>query len=98
MSASELVSMKIMPFVLSWLMISCRESTRLSELKLLRGLGWWSQFKLHVHQKMCVYCKYYENQSLLIDQALQKPDAPLLYKLDEASKEKIKARLSEKRD
>jgi hypothetical protein len=97
MSAIELVSMKTMPFVLSWLMISCRESTRLSEIKLLRGIGWWDGIKLTVHQKMCVYCKYYENQSLLIDKALQNQDSPLLFKLDEASKSKIKERLSEKK-
>lgn len=88
--------MKIPAVLLSWLLISCRESTRLSELKLLGRLGWWQGIQLRLHQKLCVYCKYYKNQSLLIDQALQRPEAPLMYKLDEASKAKIKQRLAEK--
>ncbi len=88
--------MKIPSFVLSWMMISCRESTRLSELKLLRGISSWEQSKLSLHQKMCVYCKYYENQSALIDKALQHPASPVLFKLDQASKNKIKHRISEK--
>lgn len=90
--------MKIPSFALSWLMISCRESTRLSELKLLRGISWWEQSKLSLHQKMCVYCKYYENQSALIDKALHHPDSPVLFKLDEVSKDKIKALISEKKE
>jgi len=82
--------MKIKQIVLAWLMISCRESTRLSEIKLSLGINSWLQFKLSLHQRLCVYCKYYENQSLLIDQALARQDAPVIFKLDDASKEKIK--------
>ncbi|GEM_PF-1809909 len=88
--------MKINLSFLTWLKISCRESTRLTELKLSVGIHWWLQIKLRVHQRMCVVCKYYEQQSLLIDKALQHQNAPQIYKLDEASKAKIRQLIAKK--
>lgn len=75
------------------LMISCRESTLLTERKLSTGLGLWEQLKLNIHQRLCSYCKNYEDQSRLIDKVLQSEKAPLIFKIDAETKQLIQQKI-----
>lgn len=82
-----------MNILLKTLMISCKESTLLTERKLSTGLGWYARIKLSLHQRLCAYCKYYEDQSVLIDKALQSDHAPVIFKIDAETKQKIHQRI-----
>ncbi|MFN3529286.1 MAG: hypothetical protein ACK417_05135 [Bacteroidia bacterium] len=76
--------------------IHCLEATRLVERMLTTGISWHQKWRLRWHQRLCAYCKNYENQSRLIDRALQSTDAPSVFKLDEASKLRILNALEKK--
>jgi hypothetical protein len=83
-----------MNVLLKTLMISCKESTLLTERKLSDGLGGWDRIKLALHQRLCAYCKNYEDQSRLIDEALQSEHAPVIFKIDAATKEQIQGKIN----
>lgn len=85
-----------MNILLKPLLISCRESTRLSERKLLIGLTLLEKIRLRLHQRLCAVCKNYEDQSRIIDKALQQENAPLLYRIDPETKERILTKIKTK--
>jgi hypothetical protein len=58
--------------MLKYLSISCEKATALVEVKNAFGLSIWNRYRLHLHQKVCVMCKQYEDQSKLMDAYLKK--------------------------
>ncbi len=58
--------------MMKYLMLSCREATRLTEKKLTLGkLSFLDNIQLAMHLRMCDRCKRYAEQSAGIEAALQ---------------------------
>lgn len=57
---------------MKFLMLSCKEATRLTEQKLFEGnLSMVKECQLRMHLKMCDACKRYAEQSKLVDRAFR---------------------------
>lgn len=78
----------------SFFQLNCQQATVLVERKLSRGISLWEQLRLRWHQRLCAYCKNYEDQSALIEKALQQSDKPV-FKLPTNTKATIKRKISE---
>jgi len=59
--------------MMKYLMLSCREATRLTEKKLTVGkLSFWGNLQLAMHIRMCDRCQRYAGQSAVIEKALHR--------------------------
>lgn len=78
----------------SFFQLNCLQATVLVERKLSGGISLWEQLRLRWHQRLCAYCKNYEDQSALIEKALQQIDKPV-FKLPANTKATIKRKINE---
>lgn len=78
----------------SFFQLNCQQATVLVERKLSGGISLWEQLRLRWHQRLCAYCKNYEDQSALIEKALQQSEKPT-FKLPEDSKVLIRKKILE---
>jgi hypothetical protein len=58
--------------MLKLFMLSCEKATALVEKKRTLGLSFLERYRLNLHQKVCGMCQHYEQQSVLIDQYIEK--------------------------
>lgn len=68
--------------------INCLKATQLVERKLTIGLPVLDKLRLQWHQRLCSYCKNYENQSKRIEQVLRNGSQPI-FKLPQPVKDRI---------
>lgn len=60
--------------LMTFLSVSCKEATRLTELKLNRNISLKEKVTLKYHGKMCKVCQEYQRQQEWIDQVLRRVD------------------------
>lgn len=78
----------------SFFQLNCQQATVLVERKLSGGISLWEQLRLRWHQRLCAYCKNYQDQSALIEKALRQSDKPV-FKLPANTKATIKRKINE---
>lgn len=80
------------------LMLSCKKATELIEKKRIVGLSFGERLQLNLHKRACKPCATYEDQSDLIDKAMDKQqdhEKEVFHdKLSDEAKSKIIERLA----
>jgi hypothetical protein len=81
--------------IMRFLLLSCLKATELIEKKLYTKLSISEKIRLSLHKSMCNACRRYENQSKLIDSAIEKNGVLHTVDLQKFTKE-LKEKLEEK--
>lgn len=56
--------------IIHLILLSCKKATELIEKKSLFGLSWIEKTQLRLHTNVCDGCTIYQQQSLLLDEAI----------------------------
>jgi hypothetical protein len=57
--------------IMNIMMLSCKKASSLIDKRVLLGLSVIERIQLTVHTKMCETCRAYQQQSQLLDKAIQ---------------------------
>ncbi|SHF09995.1 hypothetical protein [Pedobacter caeni] len=57
--------------IIHLILLSCKKATELIEKKSLFGLSWIEKTQLRLHTNVCDGCTIYQQQSILLDEAVK---------------------------